>query len=535
LVRFDPESPEVNWLALSESTTPALPDNSVWQIREDLAGHIYLFTDKGIVRLTPHTPSVQDPSEYGLYTFTTADGLPSNGCNQGASMIDTEGRLWVGTGAGAAVFDPRAYTGDHTAKPLYVEQVLINGKKVPFRESASLPYHENNLRFEYALLNFFREGATAYRFQLMGFDPEPSDWTGESNKEYTNLGEGNYVFRVWARDYAGNVSGPTAVNFRILAAPWRTWTAYSLYSFLLIAGVAATDRFQRSRLIRKERERAHLREAELRAETAEAQAKAIEAENRRKSEELNFARQLQLSMLPKHDVLLDRVDIVGRMRTATEVGGDYYDFIKIDDNRYCIAIGDATGHGVGAGLVVGMVKTALLNSVLRWNPESGVRELMIDLNATLKASLTHRGVGMCFSVAVIDVRTMTVDVCSSGMPFPCRYDAASGAVAALPMPGPPIGFMRQISPRTEKVHLGQADRLVLMSDGFHERRNEDGQCWGYETVAGELARICSEESAAAGIAERMFLACDQFARQHEPEDDLTIVVMAAKSQGKPGP
>ncbi len=528
VARFDPESPDGNWLVLSETSSPALPNNSVWQIREDPAGHIYIFTDKGVARLTPRSPTAQDPSEYTLYTFIAADGLPSNGCNQGASMVDSAGRIWTGTGAGAAVFDPRTYVEDCNAKPLYLGEVLVNGKKRLLGSREALAYSENNLRFEYALLNYFREGSTEYRFQLDGFDAQPSEWTPEPKKEYTNLGEGRYEFRVWARDYAGNISGPVGAAFGIRAAPWRTWPAYGLYSLLMLAAVAATDRVQRRRLIRKERDRAHLRETELRAEAAEAQARAVEAENRRKSEELDFARQLQLSMLPKQDVVFERGEIVGRMRTATEVGGDYYDFIKVDDGRYCVAIGDATGHGVGAGLVVGMVKTALLNSVLRWSPESGVRQLMIDLNATFKASLSHRGVGMCFGIAVIDLTGMTVELCSSGMPFPYIYEAKTGSVRTMQLPGPPIGFMKKIEPRTEGMTLGPADRLVLMSDGFHERMNAEGRTWGYDTVTGELARACSEEPSASGIAERMFTASDRFARQHEPEDDMTIVVIASK-------
>src|SRR5262245_16166122 len=86
----------------------------------------------------------------------------------------------------------------------------------------------------------------------------------------------------------------------------------------------------------------------------------LEGDHRRKTEELAFARQLQLSMLPTRNVSLDNVEIVGHMRAATEVGGDYYDFIEMADGRVCVAVGDATGHGMAAGLVVGMVKMGLI-------------------------------------------------------------------------------------------------------------------------------------------------------------------------------
>jgi sigma-B regulation protein RsbU (phosphoserine phosphatase) len=77
----------------------------------------------------------------------------------------------------------------------------------------------------------------------------------------------------------------------------------------------------------------------------------MEVDHRRKTEELAYARQFQLSMLPARNVMLDNIEIIGRMRTASEVGGDYYDFIEMADGRICIAVGDATGHGMAAGLV----------------------------------------------------------------------------------------------------------------------------------------------------------------------------------------
>jgi sigma-B regulation protein RsbU (phosphoserine phosphatase) len=89
----------------------------------------------------------------------------------------------------------------------------------------------------------------------------------------------------------------------------------------------------------------------------------IEGDHRRKTEELAFARQLQLSMLPTRNVSLDNIEIVGQMRAATEVGGDYYDFIEMAAGRVCVAVGDATGHGMAAGLVVGMVKMGLIHAL----------------------------------------------------------------------------------------------------------------------------------------------------------------------------
>src|SRR5207244_867290 len=80
------------------------------------------------------------------------------------------------------------------------------------------------------------------------------------------------------------------------------------------------------------------------------------AENERKSIELEEARQLQLSMLPRTVPQLPHLEIAAYMKTATEVGGDYYDFYLGDDGTLTVAVGDATGHGLKAGTMVTAVK-----------------------------------------------------------------------------------------------------------------------------------------------------------------------------------
>lgn len=236
------DKPTDGWTVLSDTSRPALPNNTIYHLRQDIRGRIYLFTNKGIARLTHRAKPAEDGAVFDLATFTTEDGLPSNECNLGASLIDSAGRLWAGTVEGAACFDLSQEFEDLTPKPLCIERLLINGQVQPDSISkTTLPYNQNNLLFEFALLNYFRAGDTRYRFQLEGFDATESAWTTEPRKEYTNLGSGPYTFKVWGKDYAGNISGPVTVAIRIAPAPWRTWWAYLLYgvtgSLLIFGGV----------------------------------------------------------------------------------------------------------------------------------------------------------------------------------------------------------------------------------------------------------------------------------------------------------
>jgi phosphoserine phosphatase RsbU/P len=258
----------------------------------------------------------------------------------------------------------------------------------------------------------------------------------------------------------------------------------------------------------------------------------IEGDHRRKTEELAFARQLQLSMLPTRNVSLDDIEIVGQMRAATEVGGDYYDFIEMADGRVCVAVGDATGHGMAAGLVVGMVKMGLIHALQgglqRMNGQSSVKPLIEDLNRSLRRSLSQRGMGMCLGAAILDASTLKVEVVSNGMPAPYHYRVASQSLSVIETQAPPLGFLRQINVRPVETRLGPGDSLIWLSDGFEERLNHADQIWGSEQVGQTLERICREEMSAENIARRMIEACDGAAGGRGNEDDMTIVVARVK-------
>ncbi|MBX7219729.1 MAG: protein kinase [Blastocatellia bacterium] len=274
IAQFDLGAPQKGWVMLDESVNRKLPNRTVQHIRQTADGRIYLFTNHGIARLTSRQPTPEDPALYQVRTFTVEDGLPSNECNFGASLIDRQGRIWAGTVAGAACLDPREEEPDTHPKQLHFERVLINGAEAPqpkqaFLKPDGLAYNENNFIFEYALASFSHESETRYRTQLVGLDQGPSEWSAYFKKEYTSLPAGSYTFRLWAKDAWGNISGPKELTFTIRPAPWQTWWAYALY---LLAGVGllyGTGRWRVEAL----RQRARMLEAKVAERTFELDRK----------------------------------------------------------------------------------------------------------------------------------------------------------------------------------------------------------------------------------------------------------------------
>lgn len=229
----DLDSGKPNWQIFSTKSHLSLPDDYIYQILEDKEKRIYLTTNRGVIQLTPKNPNSENDKEYSLYHFTIEDGLPSNECNRRSSMIDSQGRIWVGTLRGVAVFDPTSDVIDDLAKPLIFEKNILASKNRVLANGEVLTYSENSLTFEFTLLSYFRESDTRYRTQLIGLDSQANEWTSDHKKEYTTLPAGDYTFRVWAKDYAGNISGPIDFRFVIKTAPWYSWPAYIFYLFIL--------------------------------------------------------------------------------------------------------------------------------------------------------------------------------------------------------------------------------------------------------------------------------------------------------------
>lgn len=253
---FNPDEIEGKWTILSDSTNPALPNNVVKSIFQDYQKRIYICTSKGVLRLTPRIPTAENLATFNAYTFTTEDGLPSNDSMRDSYMLDEQGHIWLGTSTGVAVLDTNKVLESSAPKPLLVKRILVNGKEYrkanptdasnkeanigiygDLIDKEGLVYNQNNITFEYALLSYFKEKETLYQTQLVGNDEKPSEWTTENRQNFNNLAAGNYRFKVWGKDSAGNISGPLEVAFRVNPAWWFTWWAYFFYFAIITSAI----------------------------------------------------------------------------------------------------------------------------------------------------------------------------------------------------------------------------------------------------------------------------------------------------------
>jgi signal transduction histidine kinase len=205
-----------------------------------------------------------------------------------AMTVEPDGVVWLGGLDRVLRYDPANARAAGEPRPAVIRRVTTGeaGKQVVYAGGGVAPavavrYRDNEVRFEYALAALDDPRKNQFQSRLEGFDPDWSLWTAETRRDYTNLPEGDYVFRLRARDLAGSQGAEASYHLTILPPWYRSWWAYLLYALAFAGLIAVADRVLRARVLAREREASMLCEAQLRAETAAAEAKTLQAENER--------------------------------------------------------------------------------------------------------------------------------------------------------------------------------------------------------------------------------------------------------------
>ena len=245
----------------------------------------------------------------------------------------------------------------------------------------------------------------------------------------------------------------------------------------------------------------------------EQERAAIEYE--RKSVELEEARRFQLSMLPKEVPQLAAYDIAVFTHTATEVGGDYYDF-AVEPNGVAITIGDATGHGARAGTMVAVIKALFAGYASHETPSGFLRD------ATEKIRRMDLG-RMAMALLVARFNRRDVTIASAGMPPAYVHRRATGSVEEISVGATPLGTMGD-DYVDARVSLNAGDTMLFMSDGFPELMNESGQQLGYGAAIEAFAAAARGVDANAVIESLQNVARNWHGDQ-PPNDDVTFVVV----------
>ena len=252
------------------------------------------------------------------------------------------------------------------------------------------------------------------------------------------------------------------------------------------------------------------------------QAELAEAESARKSKELEEARQLQLSMLPESVPQLPNVEISVYMKTATEVGGDYYDFTVSSDGTLNIAFGDATGHGMQSGTLVSMMKALFTSEAARQD----IPQFFVHSSNAIKQIRLGR---LMMAFTLLRIQNHSFQLCSAGMPPVYIYRAQSKTVEEYDLQGMPLGALKDFDYQIKTGKLGEGDCILLLSDGLPELKNLKDEQFGYMLVQKVLVE--EAESKPDQVINKLINKGEEWLADQPLDDDITIMAIKVKKAG----
>jgi diguanylate cyclase (GGDEF)-like protein len=247
---------------------PPPPDSNAYSAMNDSQGRIFICTNNGVQLLTAK------PGGYASQVFTRRDGMVHDECNTNAQFIDAHDRYWTGTLGGVTVFDPEREIRDEHAKPLKITATVIDGVSAA-QESAQVPSGAHEVRVDFALLSWQRESESRFRTQLVGYESAPGAWSAQNYRDFSALPPGDYLLRVEARDYAGNLSAPVEFPISVIPTWWQMAWARMLFGLLALLMVYAVLQW-RTRSLNAQRRRLEEQVAGRNAELHVANARLLE-------------------------------------------------------------------------------------------------------------------------------------------------------------------------------------------------------------------------------------------------------------------
>ncbi|OQY27915.1 MAG: hypothetical protein B6244_09200 [Candidatus Cloacimonetes bacterium 4572_55] len=512
-------------------------------------GNIWFGASHGVYRY--------QPDKEKLIHYTTHSGLAGDETNPGAVYIDSEGYPWFGTTQGVSCFNIESDKKNALpSPPVYIENFQVFGRDyfhprassqslairsriksrsatqdAVFFEKAGanitkdhhqiLDHTQHYCAFEFIGLCYSNPNSIFYQYRLKGLNDE---WitTRHQYVAYSNLAPNSYTFQVKAANSDDVWSEePAQFSFTIKAPWWKMiWFRFVLIS-LVVVGAPTFYLYQIQRIKTKN--------------AMELEREKDNLEKRRLKEELDRARVVQTSMLPTEDPVVPGFDIAGMSRPATEVGGDYYDFVWQKSGRspqsrdqappLHIIIGDVAGHGMSSGLIVSMCKSCVyMYNQVKKKPEPALA--LQELNKMIIRTSKERLLMTCV-YARLDINNRDILFSSAGHPFPFHYKAAEDRIDEIELCSFPLG-VPEAEFQQKKIHLNCNDVILFYTDGIVEHFNPKREMFGFDRLERGLKE--NAHLSAATLRDRLLEAVEEFSEGNPQDDDITLVVIKVKRE-----
>ena len=236
--------------------------------------------------------------------------------------------------------------------------------------------------------------------------------------------------------------------------------------------------------------------------------------------EMEIAREVQQRLLPQAQPPIPGVDYAGYCRSAQFVGGDYYDFLPMPDGTLLFTLGDVSGKGIAAAVLMASMQASLRSQVVR-TPVS-IAALVGDLNKAVYSFSTADKYSTLFC-GLLDVRNRKLTYVNAGQVRPMLLRSGNGQIERLEGGGFPVGLLDASEYDQGEILLQPGDAVLCFSDGISEATNAKNEMWD-ECEVEKIVRTCRGLTSQQMI-ELLIEATDRFAGEAEQADDMTVVAI----------
>ena len=244
-----------------------------------------------------------------------------------------------------------------------------------------------------------------------------------------------------------------------------------------------------------------------------------ERERERIEQELLVARRIQQASLPKEVPTLEGWQITPFYQPAREVGGDFYDFFELDEERLGVVVGDATGKGVPAALVAEATSN-MLRALAQGLGSSSPGEVLERVNETLLARIPPNTFVTCF-YAILDPKSATLSYANAGHDLPYLH-RRSGECEELRARGMPLGLMLGMGYEEKEIVFDAGEAALFYSDGLVEAHDPKGEMFGFPRLQALIAEHGEERSLGNFLLEELYSFVGE---SWEQEDDITLLTL----------
>ena len=239
-------------------------------------------------------------------------------------------------------------------------------------------------------------------------------------------------------------------------------------------------------------------------------------------QELQTAHDLQMGLMPAESPQIQGFDITGRCIPANHVGGDFFQYFSVSDNRLAISLADVTGHAMEAAVPVMM-----FSGILDTQMETGdnLEDLFPRINRSLCRNLADRRTYVCFTMGELDTASKVFRLSNGGCPYPYHFRASNSEITELQVDAYPLGVRIETIYPVIETQLEQGDRIVFCSDGIIEAENSERELFGFDRTANTIRNGCSQNLTAPQLLDHIISEVKTFTGDAPQGDDQTVVVL----------